>query len=132
MHDRRRIRELHAGDGTIRGIARDVGASRNAVRRALDPDASLDYRRPTIADEHREAVRDVLADYPRISVMQVAEIVEWPASRRSLSALVAELRPAALERERDELTRPRVGRIAVGAIRVGPIRVGVLDLGRPA
>lgn len=129
MHDRRGIRDRRQKGLTIRGIAREAGASRNAVRRALDPDASLDYNRPTLADEYEPAVRDVLADYPRIAVNQIAEIVEWPGSRRTLSDLVAKLRPKYLERETEDLNRPTVGTMTVGQLTVGTMTVGSMKLG---
>jgi len=129
MRDRRRIRSDRAAGGTIRGIARATGASRNAVRRALDPDAHLDFTRPSMAEEYTPAVRDVLADYPRISVNQVAEIIEWPGARRTLSDLVAQLRPAALEREREDLNRPALGTVRAGTIRFGPMTVGRMTVG---
>lgn len=111
-------------------MAREFGASRNAVRRALDPDASLDYDRPSLSDEYEPAVRDVLADYPRLAVPQIAELIEWSGSRSTLSALVARLRPAALEREREDLNRPSLGRAEVGTLTVGVAIVGVMTVGR--
>lgn len=130
MRDRRDIRARREGGARIKAIARETGASRNAVRRALDPDASLDYSRRSLADEYRDAVREVLYDYPRITVNQVGELVEWPGSRRALSDLVGELRPEALERETEDLNRPVVGAIAnVGSITFGPMTVGRLTVG---
>ena len=129
MHDRLQIRGRRETGGTIRGIAREAGASRNAVRRALDPNASLEYRRPTLADEYEPAVRDMLADYPRISVQQIAELVEWPGSRRTLSDLVAGLRPEYLEREIEDLNRPTVGVMTVGPLTVGRMTAGTMILG---
>lgn len=130
MHDRRSIRARRGEGGTIRGMAREFGASRNAVRRAVDPDSNLDYRRPTLADEFEQAVRDVLADYPRMAVPQVAVLVEWPGSRSTLSELVARLRPIALEREREDLNRPRLGTVLAGAIKTGTARMGRMTVGR--
>lgn len=130
MHDRRGIRARRGAGGSIRGLAREFGASRNAVRRALDPEANLDYRRPSLSDEYEPAVRDVLADYPRLEVPQVAELVEWPGARSTLSALVARLRPAALEREREDLNRPSLGRAGVGTLTVGVAIVGTMTVGR--
>lgn len=129
MRDRAAIRTARDAGGTIRGISRDQGASRNAVRRALAPDARDSYHRASMAEEYEPAVRDVLADYPRISVTQIAEIIEWPGSRRTLSDLVAQLRPAALEREIEDLNRPALGRIRLGSITFGPIRIGHLTVG---
>jgi hypothetical protein len=129
VHDRRAIRDAHSAGGSIRGIARERGASRNAVRRAIDPDARLQYQRPSMADEYEPAVRDVLADYPRITVTQVAEIVEWPGSRRTLSDLVARLRPAALERQIEDLNRLELGRIRLGSITLKTLRPPALTVG---
>lgn len=111
-------------------MAREFGASRNAVRRALDPDAALDYQRPSLADEYEPAVRDVLADYPRLAVPQIAALIEWPGSRSTLSALVARLRPQALEREREDLNRPNIGRVIVGSLTIGRAVVGAMTVGR--
>lgn len=129
MRDRRDIRARREGGAGIRAIARETGASRNAVRRALSPEAALDYSRPTLADEYREAVREVLHDYPQITVNQVGELVEWPGSRRALSDLVGQLRPEALERQVEDLNRPALGALAVGTITFGPMTVGRLTLG---
>lgn len=130
MRDRREIRARREQGGTIRGIAREIGADRNTVRRALHPDANLDYHRPSLADEFEPAVRDVLADWPRMSVPQIAELVEWPGSRRALSDLVARLRPLVLEREREDLNRPTVGAARVGQLTIGRLDVGPLQVGR--
>lgn len=127
MRDRRDIRARHADGGSIRGIARDIVADRNSIRRALAEDARLDYQRPTLADQFEPAVRDVLYDYPRLTVQQVAEIIAWPASRRSLSSLVARIRPLVLERERLALVRPRTGTLTSAS---ASVRVGVASVGR--
>lgn len=135
MRDRRDIRARRAEGGTIRGIARDIGADRNTIRRALDPAARLDYKRPTLADTFGDAVRDVVADYPRLTVQQVAEVIQWPASRRTLSSLVADARRVVIDRQRAELIAPRVGTMAsrvirMGSITAGPITSGPLRMGR--
>lgn len=129
MHDRRLIRSDRSAGASIRGIARAIGASRNAVRRALDPQAALAYSRPSLTEEYTETVREMLADYPRVTVNQVAELVEWPGSRRTLSDLVATLRPAALEREREDLNRPSLGTVATGHIVYGPLTLGRMTVG---
>lgn len=130
MHDRPKIRERRAAGGSIRGIARGLGASRNAVRRALDPDARDRYHRHSRLDDVEPAVRDVLADYPRLTVEEIGELVEWDGSRRSLSNLVARLRPIYLEREVEDLPRPTLGEARIGTVRLGRMTVGTLTVGR--
>ncbi|WP_315913591.1 hypothetical protein [Arthrobacter sp. lap29] len=93
MHDRPAMRLLHDDGSPIRGIARDVGASRNAVRRALRPGSKDHYYRPSASEDAEPAVRDVLADYPDMVVADVAVLIDWRHSRRTLSDLVARLRP---------------------------------------
>ena len=83
-----------------------------------------------MADEFEPAVRDVLADHPRLSVAQVGEIVEWPGSRRTLSDLVRRIRPLMLEREVEHLNLPRVGRARIGSMTVGRLSAGVMTFGR--
>lgn len=129
MHDRRRIRAARDDGATIRGIAREFGASRNAVRRALDPEASLDYERPSLAEEFEPAVHDVLTDYPRMTVEQVGELIEWSGSRRTLSDLVARVRETVLDREREDLNRPRLGTVSTGRVSFGHVSVGRLIVG---
>lgn len=129
MHDRRGIRAARDGGGTIRGIAREFGASRNAVRRALDPESSLDYERPSLAEEFEPAVHDVLTDYPRMTVEQVGELIEWPGSRRTLSDLVARVRETVLDREREDLNRPRLGTVQTGRVTFGCVSVGRMIVG---
>lgn len=104
MHDRPVLRLLHGGGESIRGITRDHGISRNAVRRAL-AEGSLDtYYRPSVSEEYEPAVRDVLADYPHMSVPDIAVMIDWPKSRRTLSDLVATLRPEYIERYEADAT----------------------------
>lgn len=129
MHDRRSIRAAREGGGTVRGIAREFGASRNAVRRALDPEAALDYERPSLTEEFEPAVHDVLVDYPRMTVEQVGELIDWPGSRRTLSDLVARVRDTVLDRERDDLNRPRMGTVSMGRISFGRASVGRMIVG---
>lgn len=116
--------------GTIRGTAREIGASRNTIRRALDPDRPDRYTRPSIADEYEPAVRDVLADHPRLTVAQVGEIIDWPGSRRTLSDLVRRIRPLMLERETENLNPPALGRLRVGTLTVGRASARIMTLGR--
>jgi hypothetical protein len=128
MHDRPAIREAHDDGGPIRGIARDRGASRNAVRRALAPGARDRYYRPSVTEEAEPAVREVLADYPQMSVADVALLIDWRHSRRTLSDLVARLRPTIVQ-EWPSVTARDVGSLAVGRIAARPVSFGTMNLG---
>ncbi|MFH6687456.1 hypothetical protein QVL82_01255 [Cellulosimicrobium funkei] len=127
MHNRPAIRDERAAGATIRGIARQLGASRNAVRRALEPGARDRYHRASSTDDVVEAVRDVLADYPHMAVADVAVLIDWRRSRRTLSNLVARLRPEYATHD-DIEARPistiRAGRL----LDVRPLEVGSVSL----
>lgn len=127
MHDRPAIRLLHGDGSPIRGIARDVGASRNAVRRALRPGARDSYYRPSLSEAAEPAVRDVLADYPDMVVADVAVLIDWRHSRRTLSDLVARLRPLYRDDSPGIDARPdvtlRAGTLAAQSIECGTLTV---------
>lgn len=129
MHDRRAIREQRAAGGTIRGIARDVGASRNAVRRALAPGARERYHRRSSTEEVELAVRDVLADHPRLTVEEIGVLIDWPRSRRTLSTLVARLRPEYLDRDRITSGAMAAAALAVGSMHAAPLAAGTMRVG---
>ena len=102
------------------------------MRRALAEDAALEYSRPSMAEEFEPAVSDVLADWPSLTVGEVAVLVEWPGSRRTLSDLVARVRARVLERARDDLDvgRVRAGRVVAGAVVAGRVVLGRVVVGR--
>lgn len=127
MHDRPAIRDLRSDGGTIRGIAREQQASRNAVRRALAPGARGHYYRPSVTEGAEPAVREVLADYPHMSVADVALIIDWRHSRRTLSDLVARLRPE-YSAHSPIAARP-MSALQAGVLSTADIRFGTLTLG---
>lgn len=104
MRDRPKIIQLHAEGAPIRTISREEQVSRNAVRRAVAPDARTEYWRPNATEDFEPAVRDTLADYPHMTVADIALVVDWRKSRRTLSDLVAKLRPEYIERAESEAT----------------------------
>lgn len=104
MRDRVQIIQLHAEGTPIRAISRNEQVSRNAVRRAVAPDARTEYWRPNATEDFEPAVRDTLADYPHMTVADIALVVDWRKSRRTLSDLVAKLRPEYIERAESEAT----------------------------
>ena len=128
MHDRPSIREARDDGGTIRGIARERGASRNAVRRALAPGARDRYYRPSVTEEAEPAVREVLADYPHMAVADVALLIDWRHSRRTLSDLVARLRPTVVQ-DWPRVAARDVGSLTLGQIAARPVSVGTMTLG---
>lgn len=134
MRDRPLIRSLHSEHGSIRKVARDLGASRNAVRRALAPGARDRYYRQSVLDDVEPAVRDLLADYPHMTVADIAVVIDWRRSRRLLSNLVARLRPqylaaAATDNDLPALDLPALADIAAGAlVDVGTMSVGSVTL----
>ncbi|MDQ4502171.1 hypothetical protein [Sinomonas sp. ASV322] len=131
MHDRPRIRVLRVAGSPLKGIARDLGASRNAVRRALAPGARDSYWRASDAEAFEPAVRDVLADYPGMPVSDIAVMVDWRRSRRALSDLVARLRPEFRTAAPNLSARPAES-IRTGTIKAGEASFGVLSLGEVA
>lgn len=124
MHNRNALREQHQALASMRGTARAAGVSRNTVRRAVRPGARDSYYRHSEIDDYTEAVADVLADYPHMTVADIAIIVDWRRSRRRLSDLVATLRP-------DYVGRPDVDAPQITEIRANPIsNLGEIELGR--
>lgn len=133
MHDRDTIQGHRRSGSPIKAIARDLGVDRNTVRRAIAPGARSKYWRRSAVEDATEAVRDVLADYPHMTVSSIAVLIDWRHSRRALSNLVAQLRPeyshassiAALL-----LGDLEHGQITAGTITVGTMAVGTVTLGR--
>lgn len=106
MHDRSEIREAHAAPEAIRAIARRKGISRNAVRRAVRTGRDQ-YHRAARSEQLTEGVREVLSLYPRMAVADIAVLVDWPMSPRTLHAVVSDLRPAALANWEPSFMRAR-------------------------
>lgn len=127
MHDRPAIRLLHGDGESIRGIARDRGASRNAVRRALKPGARDHYYRPSASEAVEPAVRDVLADYPDMSVADIAVIIDWRHARRTLSDLVTRLRPE--YSQGSSLDALPMASLKAGTMTAAEVKFGTLQLG---
>lgn len=124
MLDRPAIRDQHTNGAAIRAIARTEGASRNAVRRALAPGARDRYYRRSCTEDAEPAVRDVLADYPHMAVVDIASLIDWKRSQRTLAGLVAALRP-------EYATAPGVRAKPLTTIRSGSLAAaGTMQIGR--
>jgi transposase len=91
---------LHRAEGVpIKAIARRLGISRNAVRRALARDSPPRYQRPakgSCVDAFEPAIRELLRAYPRMPATVIAERVGWERSITVLKDRVRELRPVYL------------------------------------
>jgi len=91
------IRRLHRAEGVpIKAIARRLGISRNAVRRALASQGPPRYRRPAVPvafDAVESQVRALLREFPDMPATVLAERVGWTRSSSVFRSHVAELRP---------------------------------------
>ena len=97
MEDWAEIRRLHRVEGmAIKAIARRLGVSRNAVRRALGRDAPPQYVRAakgSIVDAVEPVVRELLRTTPDMPATVIAERIGWDRSITVLKDRVRELRP---------------------------------------
>lgn len=97
VEDWAEIRRLHRVEGmAIKAIARQLGVSRNAVRRALARDAPPKYERAprgSIVDAVEPRVRELLRAHPRMPSTVIAERIGWDRSLTVLKDRVRELRP---------------------------------------
>jgi transposase len=100
VEDWAEIRRLRrAEEMPIKAIARRLGISRNAVRRALARDSPPRYQRPakgSCVDPFEPAIRELLRAYPRMPATVIAERVGWERSITVLKDRVRELRPVYL------------------------------------
>jgi transposase len=96
-------------------IARLLGISRNTVKAALAADGPPKYRRAgkgSVADGFEPRIRELLGAYPQMPSTVIGERIGWPYSIRTLSAKVAELRPAYLPPDPAGRTTYLAGEIA--------------------
>src|SRR5690606_30553034 len=80
----------------IKAIARRLGVSRNAVRRALARDVPPKYERPpkgSIVDAVEPAIRELLRKTPDMPATVIAERIGWTRSLTVLKDRVREIRP---------------------------------------
>ena len=107
MHDRAPIRARAAAGVSIRAIARELGISRNTVRRALDPARPDHYARPSRLAEFEGPLREVLEEWPLMPATWLAVRVGWSGSLAHFCSLVNRVRPDVLaNRPETPLIRP--------------------------
>lgn len=97
VEDWAEIRRLHRVEGmAIKAIARRLGISRNAVRRALARDTPPKYERAakgSCVDQVEPAIKELLAGTPTMPATVIAERIGWTRSLTVLKDRVRELRP---------------------------------------
>lgn len=100
VEDWAEIRRLNRAEAMpIKAIARRLGISRNAVRRALAKDSPPRYQRPvkgSSVDVFEPAIRELLRDCPTMPATVIAQRVGWVRSLTVLKDRVRELRPVYL------------------------------------
>ena len=91
------IRRLHRSEGMpIKAIVRQLGVSRNAVRRALAAEGPPKYERQlrgSVVDAAEPRVRELLEKWPTMPATVIAERIGWDRSLTVLKERVAVLRP---------------------------------------
>jgi transposase len=98
VEDWAEIRRLARGEQMpIKAIARQLGISKNTVKRALACDEPPRYSRPprgSAVDEFEPAIREQLEAWPSMPATVIAERIGWQRGISVLRDRVRELRPA--------------------------------------
>ncbi|GAA2821473.1 IS21 family transposase [Crossiella cryophila] len=137
MEDWAEIRRLHRAEGMpIKAIVRQLGISRNTVRRALAADGPPRYQRPakgSIVDAVEPQIRRLLAQWPTMPTTVIAERI---GSTRSLTVLkdrVRELRPVFIPPDPASRTDYQPGELAQCDLWFPPVDIplGFGHFGRP-
>jgi transposase len=97
VEDWAEIRRLHRSEGVaIKAIARRLGISRNAVRRALAKESPPRYSRPrkgSVVDAVEPRIRELLLQTPTMPATVIAERIGWEHGLTVLKERVRQLRP---------------------------------------
>jgi len=109
VHDRAPIRALAARGVPIRAIARDLGISRNTVRRALDPERPDHYVRASHLDALGADVRTVLAAYPHMSAAGVARRLHYRGAHSHFTPFVNQIRREVLDADASRVVHRGAG-----------------------
>ncbi len=137
MEDWAEIRRLHRAEGMpIKAIVRQLGISRNTVRRALAADAPPQYQRPakgSIVDAVEPQIRQLLAQWPTMPATVIAERIGWSRSMTVLKDRVRELRPLFAPPDPASRTEYQPGELAQCDLWFPPVDVplGFEQAGRP-
>ena len=91
-----------AAGQSIKGIARDLGVSRNTVRATLRREGPPRYERrlaPSKLDPYRDYLRDRLAEFPELSVKKLYAEITAMGYRGGISILKDFTRPYRVRRK---------------------------------
>jgi transposase len=128
------IRKRHRGERqSIRRIARELGLSRNTVRRAVrlsDPPRYERQARGSIVDAVDTDVRRLLSGCPTMPVTVIAERIGWTRGLSVLRSRVRELRPAYRPPDPYQRTEYAPGELAQWDVWFPPVKIP-LEHGEP-
>jgi transposase len=137
VEDWAEIRRLHrAEEMPIRAIARQLGISKNTVKRALATDRPPTYSRPlkgSAVDAVEPAIRELLKQTPTMPTTVIAERIGWEMGMTILKDRVRELRPAYLPVDPVSRTTYQPGELAQCDLWFPPVDIplGYGQWGRP-
>ena len=137
MEDWAEIRRLHrAEEMPIRAIARQLGISKNTVKRALATDRPPVYPRPpkgSAVDAVEPQIRELLKQTPTMPATVIAERIGWERGMTILKDRVRELRPAYLPVDPVSRTIYQPGELAQCDLWFPPVDIplGYGQTGRP-
>jgi transposase len=137
VEDWAEIRRLHRAEGMpIKVIVRQLGISRNAVRRALASDVPPKYVRSakgSLVDAFEPQIRELLAGWPTMPATVIAERIGWPYSLTVLKDRVRLLRPLFVPPDPASRTVYAAGELAQCDLWFPPVDVpvGAGQMGRP-
>jgi transposase len=116
VEDWAEIRRLNRGEGmAVKAIARQMGISKNTVKRALASDRPPQYQRAgsgSVVDAVEPAIRELLKQTPTMPVTVIAERIGWERGLTVLRERVRELRPGYLPADPVSRTTYQPGELA--------------------
>jgi transposase len=137
VEDWAEIRRLHRGENMpIKAIARQMGISKNTVRRALaskEPPRYQRARRGSIVDAVEPQIRELLASWPTMPATVIAERIGWDRSLTVLKDRVRLLRPLFVPPDPVSRTLYQPGELAQCDLWFPPVDIplGYGQVGRP-
>jgi transposase len=129
VEDWAEIRRLHRAEGMpIRAVARQLGLSKNTVKKALAAAGPPRYQRPargSAVDAFEPAIRELLQQFPRMPTSVIMERVGWTRGRSVFFDRVAGLRPLFVPPDPASRTEYRPGQLAQCDLWFPPVDIPV-------